>query len=93
MMLIISASRAQIEYMVLRTLNDRIASLPSTTSELIYAVLSRLRDLFALSTIINPRSTDALSFLETSDSRPRNSTPFVPTSMSCLKNSCQMLSH
>ncbi|KAF1945145.1 acyl-CoA dehydrogenase NM domain-like protein [Clathrospora elynae] len=65
MMLHISASRAHIEYLVLKSFGDTIASLPDTTSSNLGTVLSHVCSLFALSTVINPRSVDALSFLET----------------------------
>ncbi|KAH6863642.1 acyl-CoA dehydrogenase/oxidase C-terminal [Alternaria alternata] len=44
---------------------DTISSLPDTTSSSLRTVLNRTRSLFALSTIINPRTVDALSFVET----------------------------
>jgi acyl-CoA oxidase len=65
MMLLISAPRAHIEYFVMKSFVDTISSLSNTTSPGLPTVLSRLGSLFALSTIINTRSVDALSFLET----------------------------
>ncbi|KAB2109691.1 hypothetical protein AG0111_0g2109 [Alternaria gaisen] len=65
MMLLISASRAHIEYFILRSFIDTISSLPDTTSSSLRTVLNRTRSLVALSTIINPRTVDALSFVET----------------------------
>jgi acyl-CoA oxidase len=68
MMLLISASRAHIEYFILRSFIDTISSLPDTTSSSLRTVLNRTRSLFALSTIINTRTVDALSFVETAHS-------------------------
>jgi acyl-CoA oxidase len=65
MMLLISASRAHTEYFILRSFIDTISSLPDTTSSSLRTVLNRTRSLFALSTIINPQTVDALSFVET----------------------------
>jgi acyl-CoA oxidase len=71
MMLIISASRAHIKYTVLKCFTEYLATLPTTISEPLRLVLDRMRSLFALSNIINPRSADALPFLETtSDKAP-----------------------
>jgi acyl-CoA oxidase len=70
MMLLISASRAHIEYFVMKSFVDTISSLPENTSPTLHIVLSRLGCLFALSTIINPRSVDALSFFETDGTQP-----------------------
>jgi acyl-CoA oxidase len=69
MMLIISASRAHIEYFILKSFIDTISSLPGSTSPTLRTVLNRMRSLFALSTIINPRTVDALSFVETANER------------------------
>jgi acyl-CoA oxidase len=65
MMLIISASRMNLEFTVLKSFVTHLANLSKTTSTSIRLVLTRLCSIFALSTIINPRSTDATSFLET----------------------------
>jgi acyl-CoA oxidase len=65
MMLIISASRAHIEFMVLKSFVTYLANLPKTTSVSLRQVLTRLCSVFPLSSIINPHSTDATSFLET----------------------------
>ncbi|EMD88691.1 hypothetical protein COCC4DRAFT_60646 [Bipolaris maydis ATCC 48331] len=70
MMLLISASRAHIEYFTLRSFVDAISQLPDSTSANLRKVLGRVCSLFALSTIINPRSVDALSFIVTCDDRP-----------------------
>ncbi|CAA9966174.1 Acyl-coenzyme A oxidase [Pyrenophora teres f. maculata] len=68
MMLLISASRAHIEYFILKSFNDTICSLPyGPTAPALRMMLCWMRDLFALSTIINPRSVDVLSFVETAD--------------------------
>jgi acyl-CoA oxidase len=64
MILIISASRAHIEYLVLESFSDLITSPPAPLSASLKSVLERLCSLFALSTIINPSSTDALQFIE-----------------------------
>ncbi|KAF1922622.1 acyl-CoA oxidase [Didymella exigua CBS 183.55] len=64
MMLIISASRAHIEYVVLQSFNAIINSPPAPFSPTLETVLERVRSFFALPTIINPRSTDALHFIE-----------------------------
>lgn len=64
MMLIISASRAHIEYLVLQAFNNLITSPPAPLSASLETVLQRLCSLFALSTIVNPGSTDALYFIE-----------------------------
>jgi acyl-CoA oxidase len=64
MMLIISASRAHNQYLVLQSSNDLITSPPAPLSPSLKTVLERLCSLFALSTIINPRSPDALYLIE-----------------------------
>jgi acyl-CoA oxidase len=69
MMLIISASRAHIEFMVLKSFTAFLANLPKTASEALRLVLNRLCSVFALSSIINSRSTDAISFLETTGTK------------------------
>jgi acyl-CoA oxidase len=66
MMRLISASRAPIEYFVLNSFIATVSSLPDTTSTNLRAVLSQLCSLFALTTIINLRPVDALSFIEAS---------------------------
>ncbi|KAF1831620.1 acyl-CoA oxidase [Decorospora gaudefroyi] len=65
MMLLIYASRAHMDYFILKSFVDIIAALPDTMSESLGAVLKRVCSLFALSTIVNPRSVDVLSFIET----------------------------
>ncbi|KAI1665657.1 Acyl-coenzyme A oxidase [Pyrenophora tritici-repentis] len=71
MMLLISASRAHIEYFILKSFNDTIHSLPyNPTAPELRMILCWMQDLFALSTTINPRSVDVLSFAETADTRP-----------------------
>ncbi|KAF1351516.1 acyl-CoA oxidase [Lizonia empirigonia] len=61
MMLTISASRAHIEYLILQSFTTLLSSPPTPLSKTLHNTLSRLASLFALSNIINPRSTDALS--------------------------------
>ncbi|PGH33734.1 acyl-CoA oxidase [[Emmonsia] crescens] len=63
LMEIIAAARAYIELLVLQ---DFINGVESTraTDPAIYAALSRLRSLFALTTITHPQSYDAISFVE-----------------------------
>jgi acyl-CoA oxidase len=70
MILLISASRAHIEYFFTKSFVDTISSLPDNMSPALRTVLSQLGCLFALSTIINPRSVDTLSFLETNGTQP-----------------------
>ncbi|KAH7397212.1 hypothetical protein BKA66DRAFT_408587 [Pyrenochaeta sp. MPI-SDFR-AT-0127] len=65
MILIISASRAHIEYLVVKAFADKISSLSKPTSSQVRVALTNLCSLFALSTIVNPGSTDAISFVET----------------------------
>jgi len=69
MMLLISASRVHTEYFILKCFSETITSLPDNTSPELRVVLKRVRSLFALSTIVNPRSVDALSFVEMPDTR------------------------
>jgi acyl-CoA oxidase len=69
-MLLISASRAHIEYFIMKSFVDTIFSLPDNMSPALRTVLSQLGCLFALSTIDNPHSIDALSFLETNGTQP-----------------------
>jgi acyl-CoA oxidase len=64
MMSIISASRAHIEYTVLKSFAHHLHNIPPTTTPLLRSILSHLRSLFTLSTIINPRTVDAISFVE-----------------------------
>jgi hypothetical protein len=64
-MLLISASRAHIEYFVTQSFVDTISSLSDSTSPALRTVLGHLNSLAALSTIISPRFVDALSFIET----------------------------
>lgn len=59
MMVVISAARAHTRYLVLQS----FLALPTPSTPLL-TVLNRLPSLFALSNIINPRSIDALSFVE-----------------------------
>ncbi|KAF2123520.1 acyl-CoA oxidase [Dothidotthia symphoricarpi CBS 119687] len=66
MMTIISASRAHMEYLVLESF---VAVLARDMSPSLHAVLTHLCSLFALSTIINPRSVDALAFVETTNTK------------------------
>jgi acyl-CoA oxidase len=70
MMLIVSASRSHIEYLVLEAFTDTLRALPSTASPSLTITFTRVRDLFALSTITNPGSVDALSFIETTATNP-----------------------
>jgi acyl-CoA oxidase len=64
MQLLLSASRAHIEYLVLQSFASLLNSPPTPLSPTLHTALERLCSLFALSTIINPRTTDALSFIE-----------------------------
>lgn len=70
MMLLISASRAHIEYFTLRSFVDVISELPNDTSVGLREVLKRVCSLFALTAVINPRSVDVLSFVETAANGP-----------------------
>lgn len=56
MILTISASRAHVEFMVLKSSTTYLVNLPKTTSESLRVVLTRLRTIFALSNIINPHT-------------------------------------
>ncbi len=60
-MLLMSAARAHIEYLVLR---DFIKATAEVKDSAIHRVLNKLRSVFALSTITNPQSADAISFVE-----------------------------
>lgn len=62
MISIIAAARAHIEYGVLASFTDTVNSLASSASPSLFAVLSQLRDLFALSNIMDAPGT--VSFLE-----------------------------
>jgi acyl-CoA oxidase len=64
MMSIISAARSHTEYTVLQAFVTQLDSLPDTTTPPVRLVLNRLCSLFALSNIINPRTVDAISFVE-----------------------------
>ncbi|RYP69909.1 hypothetical protein DL769_005150 [Monosporascus sp. CRB-8-3] len=59
--LLTSAARARVEYLVLR---DFIEATERVKDVAVSKVLCKLRSVFALSTITNPHSTDALSFVE-----------------------------
>lgn len=61
---IIGAARCHTEYMVLSAFVEGIEELPDLTSPSLKAVLNRLCSLFALSNIINPTTTNAISFIE-----------------------------
>ncbi|KAK2765524.1 hypothetical protein FQN54_008378 [Arachnomyces sp. PD_36] len=61
MMSIISAARAHIEVIVLESVIQHVSTV---TDPSIHRVLDRLRSLFALTTITNPQSIDAVSFVE-----------------------------
>ncbi|KAL2365753.1 hypothetical protein RJZ56_001354 [Blastomyces dermatitidis] len=60
---IIAAARAYIELLVLQDFINSVEP-TSATDPAIYAALSRLRSLFALTTITHPQSYDAISFVE-----------------------------
>ncbi|KAK2736814.1 hypothetical protein FQN55_001403 [Onygenales sp. PD_40] len=60
---LIAAARAYIETLVLSSFITSVESIRSIDSN-IHAALSRLRSLFALTTIIHPQSYDAISFVE-----------------------------
>ncbi|RAR12309.1 acyl-CoA oxidase [Stemphylium lycopersici] len=70
MILLISASRAHTEYFIVKSFHETISSLPDHTSSGLRDILKKICSLFALSTIINPGSVDALSFVETSGDLP-----------------------
>ncbi|RYO94212.1 hypothetical protein DL766_008983 [Monosporascus sp. MC13-8B] len=59
--LLTSAARAHVEYLVLR---DFVEATERVKDVAVGKVLCKLRSVFALSTITNPQSTDALSFVE-----------------------------
>jgi acyl-CoA oxidase len=63
MQLLLSASRAHIEYLILQFFTSLLKSPPTPLSPTLHTALDGLCSLFALSTIINPRTTDALSFI------------------------------
>lgn len=60
-MLLMSAARAHVEYLVLR---DFIEAAAQVQDAAVCSVLGKLRSVFALSTIVNPQSADAISFVE-----------------------------
>lgn len=64
MLAIITASRAHVEYNILRAFDDHLTGLRGTISAPLEHVLDKLCSLFALSIIVNPISTDAVSFIE-----------------------------
>ncbi|KAJ8605958.1 hypothetical protein MRB53_041251 [Persea americana] len=66
MMSLITAARAHVEYVVLQQFWSAVEALSATgqVSSSVLPVLKRLCSLFALSSIINPSTTDALTFLE-----------------------------
>lgn len=63
-MLIISASRVHIEYLVLEPFNNLIKSPLARLSAPLKTLLERLCSLFALSRIVHPGSIDAIYFIE-----------------------------
>ncbi|KAG6809699.1 hypothetical protein H0H92_015122 [Tricholoma furcatifolium] len=63
MMSLLAAARAHIEYFVLQSFIDQVARIRDTS---LHAVVKRLCDLFALSTIESPFSIGALGFFEDS---------------------------
>jgi acyl-CoA oxidase len=67
MMLLISTSQAHIEYFILKSFIDTISALRDTALSSLRTVLNRIRFLFAPFTIINSRTVDALSMVETAD--------------------------
>ena len=64
MMLIIGAARAHIDFSVVSTFAATIEDLPVSTSPALKSVITTLCDLFALSRIIDPATTDAITFIE-----------------------------
>jgi acyl-CoA oxidase len=67
MMAIIAAARAHIEYTILLSFSTHLSTnLPATTTSALRLALERLRSLFALSHIVNPKTVDAQSFLASS---------------------------
>jgi acyl-CoA oxidase len=64
MLSIIAASRAHIEYIVLQAFTAHLVHLEGTISVSLMDILDSLCSLFALSHIINPRTIDAVSFVE-----------------------------
>ncbi|PGH13141.1 hypothetical protein AJ79_03848 [Helicocarpus griseus UAMH5409] len=62
---IIAAARAYMDLLVLQDFISGVESTKTTTSDpAVYAALSRLCSLFALTTITHPQSYDAISFVE-----------------------------
>ncbi|USP79477.1 Peroxisomal acyl-coenzyme A oxidase 1 [Curvularia clavata] len=70
MMLLISASRAHIEYFIVKVSVDYVTNLPDHTNDILRWVLKAVVGLFPLSTIVNPRSVDAQSFIVTNNGIP-----------------------
>ncbi|KAF2275328.1 acyl-CoA oxidase [Westerdykella ornata] len=64
MLSIISAARAHTEYEVLSSFIKVIRTLPPSMSPALKTVLTKLCALFALSNIVNPATTNAITFLE-----------------------------
>ncbi|KAF2200304.1 acyl-CoA oxidase [Delitschia confertaspora ATCC 74209] len=64
MMSIVAAARAHTEYVVLLSFMSQVGNAPPSTSSAIKTALTRICSLFALSTIINPQSNNAISFIE-----------------------------
>ncbi|KAL3293717.1 acyl-CoA oxidase [Colletotrichum asianum] len=58
---LMSAARAHTEYLILR---EFVRAVAKVEDEEVKDVLERLRSVFALSTIVNPQSADALTFIE-----------------------------
>lgn len=58
---LMSAARAHTEYLILR---EFVRAVEKVENEEVKSVLERLRSVFALSTIVNPQSADALTFVE-----------------------------
>ncbi|KAJ0302383.1 hypothetical protein Brms1b_012043 [Colletotrichum noveboracense] len=58
---LMSAARAHTEYLILR---EFVGAVEKVEDEEVKGVLERLRSVFALSTIVNPQSADALTFVE-----------------------------
>lgn len=63
-MLLMSAARAHTEYLVLRDFIEATAASNKVQDTPVRRVLGKLRSTFALSTIVNPQSADAISFVE-----------------------------
>ncbi|KAF1971701.1 acyl-CoA dehydrogenase/oxidase C-terminal [Bimuria novae-zelandiae CBS 107.79] len=64
MLPIITASRAHVEYTVLRTFNTHLSNLKGSISAPLELLLEKLCSLFALSSITNSCTVDATSFIE-----------------------------